>query len=67
VPHHDYRLGLPQAGAWTEVLNTDADVYAGSGVGNLGLVQAGEGSHHGLPASATVTVPPLATLWLRPA
>ena len=66
VPHHGYRLGLPQAGSWSEVLNTDADVYAGSGVGNLGEVRAEEGPHHGQPASATVTVPPLATLWLRP-
>ena len=40
VPHHDYRLGLPAAGTWAEVLNTDADVYAGSGVGNLGAVSA---------------------------
>jgi 1,4-alpha-glucan branching enzyme len=67
VPHHDYKLGLPQAGAWSEVLNTDAGVYSGSGVGNLGVVQAEEGPQHGLPASATVTLPPLATLWLRPA
>ncbi len=66
VPHHGYRLGLPQAGSWSEVLNTDADVYAGSGVGNLGEVRAEDGAHHGQPASATVTVPPLATLWLRP-
>ena len=36
LPHHDYRIGLPQAGPWSEVLNTDAAVYAGSGVGNLG-------------------------------
>jgi 1,4-alpha-glucan branching enzyme len=67
VPHHDYRLGLPRKGDWTEVLNTDAGVYSGSGVGNMGVVKADQGSHHGQPASATVTVPPLATLWLRPA
>jgi len=67
VPHHGYRLGLPFAGEWTEVLNTDAGTYAGSGVGNLGVVEAQQGEHHGQPASATVTVPPLATLWLRPA
>jgi 1,4-alpha-glucan branching enzyme len=66
VPHHDYRLGLPQDGAWVEVLNTDAETYAGSGVGNMGTVQATGGPHHALPASASVTVPPLATLWLRP-
>ena len=39
VPHHAYRLGLPRSGAWQELLNTDADAYAGSGVGNLGEVQ----------------------------
>jgi 1,4-alpha-glucan branching enzyme len=66
VPHHGYRLGLPLAGEWTEVLNTDADTYAGSGVGNMGAVHADEGEHHGQPASATITLPPLATLWLRP-
>jgi 1,4-alpha-glucan branching enzyme len=66
VPHHDYRLGLPAGGTWTELLNTDADAYAGSGVGNLGVVKADLGEHHGQPASASVTLPPLATLWLRP-
>ena len=67
VPHHDYTLGLPVAGAWEEVLNTDAGTYVGSGVGNLGVVGADGGPHHAQPASATVTLPPLATLWLRPA
>jgi 1,4-alpha-glucan branching enzyme len=67
IPHHGYRLGLPQGGEWSELLNTDADVYAGSGVGNLGVVRADQGEQHGQPASATLTIPPLATLWLRPA
>ncbi len=66
VPHHNYRLGLPRAGSWTELLNTDAGTYSGSGVGNLGVVTADQGEHHGQPASASLTVPPLATLWLRP-
>jgi 1,4-alpha-glucan branching enzyme len=66
LPHHDYRLGLPRGGSWTELLNTDADAYAGSGVGNLGVVKADLGEHHGQPASASLTIPPLATLWLRP-
>ncbi len=66
VPHHHYRLGLPRDGAWTELLNTDADAYSGSGVGNFGTVHADGGEHHGQPASAVLTVPPLATLWLRP-
>jgi 1,4-alpha-glucan branching enzyme len=66
LPHHDYHLGLPHAGSWQEVLNTDAGGYAGSGVGNMGAVRAEETPRHGMPASARVTVPPLATLWLRP-
>ncbi len=65
VPHDGYRIGLPAAGAWEEVLNTDAELYAGSGVGNLGTVTAVEESWHGQPASATLRVPPLATVWLR--
>jgi 1,4-alpha-glucan branching enzyme len=65
VPHEHYRLGLPAAGRWDEVLNTDADTYWGSGVGNLGGVTAGEESWHGQAASATLTVPPLGAVWLR--
>ena len=40
MPHPDYRLGLPSAGTWEEVVNTDAQLYTGSGVGNLGTVEA---------------------------
>jgi 1,4-alpha-glucan branching enzyme len=65
IPHADFRLGLPAAGEWLEVLNTDAATYAGSGVGNLGSVTASEGAHDGQPAHATIVVPPLATIWLR--
>jgi 1,4-alpha-glucan branching enzyme len=68
-PHHGYRLALPAAGVWEEVLNTDADSYTGSGVGNLGTVTAFENEHgvdqQGRPAYADITVPPLATIWLR--
>ena len=64
-PKPDYRVGLPFAGRWREVLNTDADDYGGSGVGNFGGVNAEEQPWHGRPASAVVTLPPLATLWLR--
>ncbi|MEV4201844.1 1,4-alpha-glucan branching protein GlgB [Micromonospora globbae] len=66
VPLHDYRVGLPAAGTWREVLNTDAGVYGGSGVGNLGEVRAEDVPWHGLPASAALQVPPLGILWLRP-
>jgi 1,4-alpha-glucan branching enzyme len=64
VPHEGYRIGLPWAGQWTEVLNSDAEAYYGSGVGNLGGVEAGEESWHGQPASTVLRVPPLGTVWL---
>jgi 1,4-alpha-glucan branching enzyme len=65
MPHHDYTVGLPAAGRWTEIVNTDAEVYGGSGVGNLGGVTAVDEASHGRPASAQVTVPPLGAVWLR--
>ncbi len=66
MPHHDYRIGLPEGGTWTEVLNTDAGTYAGSGVGNYGAVVAvDDDPSHGLPASASISVPPLGAVWLR--
>jgi 1,4-alpha-glucan branching enzyme len=64
-PHDDYNLGLPYPGSWEEVLNTDAYDYAGSGVGNLGTVEAIDEPRHGLPYSARLRVPPLGALWLR--
>ena len=67
APHHDYRVGLPLAGTWTEVINTDAEIYGGSGVGNLGAVQATDEPWHGQPASAVLQLPPSGVLWLRPA
>ncbi|WGL51205.1 1,4-alpha-glucan branching protein GlgB [Nocardioides sp. BP30] len=65
VPQHGYVLGLPAEGVWEEVLNTDADAYGGSGAGNLGSVRAEVGDSHGQPARASITIPPLATVWLR--
>ena len=67
VPHYGYRIGLPVTGTWTEVLNTDSEAYEGSGVGNLGSVEALGEPSHGFDASATITVPPLAAVWFRPA
>ena len=67
VPHEDYRIGLPAAGRWIEVLNTDSQQYGGSGVGNLGAVTAGAEPWHGRPASAGIRVPPLGAVWLTPA
>jgi 1,4-alpha-glucan branching enzyme len=65
IPHEGYRLGLPYPGRWDELINTDADVYFGSGVGNFGGVEAVEESWHGQPASTRLRVPPLGALWLR--
>ncbi|CAN5333870.1 1,4-alpha-glucan branching protein GlgB [soil metagenome] len=67
VPHRGYRLGLPVGGSWQEVVNTDAQLYGGSGVGNLGVVHADRAAWHGQPFSATLEVPPLGALWLAPA
>jgi 1,4-alpha-glucan branching enzyme len=63
--HENYRIGVPYAGRWEEILNTDSDAYSGSGVGNLGGVEAVEESWHGQPASTTLRLPPLGTVWLR--
>jgi 1,4-alpha-glucan branching enzyme len=59
------RVGLPFAGTWDEVVNTDAVEYGGSGVGNLGAVTATDLPWDGRPASAELTLPPLAGLWLK--
>ncbi|RAO10682.1 1,4-alpha-glucan branching protein GlgB [Micromonospora noduli] len=64
-PLHDYRIGLPAGGTWTEVLNTDAHHYGGSGVGNMGAVHAENVPWHGMVASAALQVPPLGAVWLR--
>jgi 1,4-alpha-glucan branching enzyme len=65
IPHENYRVGLPYPGAWQEVLNTDADAYCGSGVGNLGELEATGQGWHGQAASAALRVPPLGTVWLH--
>ncbi|WP_448388173.1 1,4-alpha-glucan branching protein GlgB [Microbacterium aurum] len=58
VPIHDYVLDLPRGGEWTELLNSDAAAYGGSGVGNLGAVHADDNGR------ATMVLPPLGVLWL---
>jgi 1,4-alpha-glucan branching enzyme len=63
---HRLRLGLPQAGAWHEILNSDAACYGGSGAGNLGRIEAAAHGLAGWPASAAITVPPLATVLFTP-
>ncbi|HJU47606.1 MAG TPA: 1,4-alpha-glucan branching protein GlgB [Gaiellaceae bacterium] len=66
VPRHGYRIGLPRAGRWRELLNTDAARYGGAGVGNEHGVHAGETPWHGQLQSAEVSLPPLGVVWLVP-
>ncbi|HTW27323.1 MAG TPA: 1,4-alpha-glucan branching protein GlgB [Acetobacteraceae bacterium] len=67
VPRYAYRLGVPRGGAWRELLNTDAETYGGSNVGNSGAVEAVSEPMHDLPASLELTLPPLGTIILRAA
>ena len=63
---YDYRIGVPASGRYLELLNTDAQVYGGSGVGNLGAVSTEDVSAHGQPWSLRLTLPPLAALLFAP-
>ncbi len=65
VVREDYRIGVPDGGTWREALNTDSQHYGGSGVGNLGGVVADPEPWHGHDWSLTLTLPPLAALFLR--
>jgi 1,4-alpha-glucan branching enzyme len=64
--HNGYRVGVPIPGRWVEVLNTDAEVYGGSGTGNLGGVLAETAARHGFAQALPLTLPPLAGVFLRP-
>ncbi len=63
VPRFNYRLGVPCDGFWTEALNSDAEIYAGSGMGNYGGVLADPVGYHGRPYSINITLPPLSVLF----
>jgi 1,4-alpha-glucan branching enzyme len=60
-----FRVGFPKAGRFKEILNTDAERYGGSNVGNLGELTTQPAPWHGLDNSAELTLPPLAVLWLH--
>ena len=66
LPREAVLIGLPQAGTWREVLNSDALEFGGSGRGNLGAVKALATPAFGQPASARVFLPPLCTIYLAP-
>jgi 1,4-alpha-glucan branching enzyme len=65
VPRSNVLLGVPRPGRWQELLNTDAPVYGGSGLGNLGGVDSLPLPAHGLLHSIRLTLPPLAVIVLR--
>ncbi|MBC7333192.1 MAG: 1,4-alpha-glucan branching protein GlgB [Actinobacteria bacterium] len=65
VPRYNYRIGLPCGGYWEEILNSDANEYGGSGIGNLGGVIAFHEPYHGRPCSAPITLPPLAAVLFK--
>jgi 1,4-alpha-glucan branching enzyme len=66
VPRFGYRIGVPEAGAYRELLNSDAAIYGGSDMGNAGVVEAYPEPAHGRPASVRLTLPPLGCLFLKP-
>ena len=65
VPRQGYRMGVPYAGRWSELLNSDATIYAGSGMGNFGGFDAEPIPMHGRPYSLSLTVPPLSVMFFK--
>ncbi|CAN5248715.1 1,4-alpha-glucan branching protein GlgB [soil metagenome] len=66
VPRYGYRVGLPRAGRWEVLLNTDATVFAGSGADVGPVLEAEARAWHGEDHSAVLTLPPLGVVWLAP-
>jgi 1,4-alpha-glucan branching enzyme len=66
-PHRNFRAGVPAAGRWMEILNSDSTLYGGSGQGNLGGVQAAPFGRNEQPFSLTITLPPLAAVFFKKA
>jgi 1,4-alpha-glucan branching enzyme len=65
VPRHDYRVGVHRGGVWEECLNSDAEIYGGSGAGNLGRIETEPTGAHGRNYSLNLTLPPLGILLLK--
>jgi len=66
VAREGYRIGVPSAGPWAELLNSDATVYGGSGAGNPTPLKAEKKALDGYDYTLTLTLPPLSVLWLKP-
>lgn len=60
VPRYNYRIGVPDDGAWIEILNSDASQYGGSGAGNMGAVESHPVPYHDEDHSINILIPPLA-------
>ena len=65
VPRSNYRVGVPYAGYWREILNSDANEHGGSGQGNLGGVETSPSPFHGRQHSVNLTLPPLGAIFLK--
>jgi 1,4-alpha-glucan branching enzyme len=66
VPREGYRLGVPHGGVYDEVFNGDSGWYGGGNLGNAGAIAAEPEPHHGHEFSLSLTLPPLATVVLKP-
>jgi 1,4-alpha-glucan branching enzyme len=66
VPRHGYRIGVPDAGGYRELFNSDAEMFGGSNLGNGGRVEAEGVGHHGYAQSLSLTLPPLSVLVFKP-
>jgi 1,4-alpha-glucan branching enzyme len=65
VPRHSYRIGVPRAGRWREIINTDSALYGGSNAGNSGGIDTSSAGAHGQAQSLDLLLPPLTTVLLR--
>ncbi len=63
IPRHNYQVGVPRGGLWHEALNSDAEMYGGSGQGNMGGIEAAPIPLHGRSWSLTLTLPPLGAVF----
>jgi 1,4-alpha-glucan branching enzyme len=66
VVRNGYRVGVPRGGDWKELINSDALIYGGSGIGNFGAARAQSVPSHGREKSLELTLPPLGALFLKP-
>jgi 1,4-alpha-glucan branching enzyme len=65
VPRYGYRIGVPSGGYYREIVNTDAATYGGSNLGNQGGAWAHHEPHAGRPFHLSLTLPPLAAIYLK--